>query len=80
VSDHKLIGAAVIACAACCAGPILGVLGGVAALGVVGTVVFGALSLVVVATSVIAAVIITRRRQRSGPVSDDPPIVVRSRR
>jgi hypothetical protein len=75
-----ILGLGAAACVACCAGPILAFLGGVAALGVVGTFIFGAGTLVVAAV-VIGSVVMVRWRRRaitcrtmSAPVAVDAPV------
>lgn len=51
-----------VACAACCAGPVLAVLGGITIAGVAGTVVVGAAA-AVIAMLAAATVLLTRRRR-----------------
>jgi hypothetical protein len=50
------------ACAACCAGPILGVIAAIAGLGAIGVALFGAVALLVIAP--LATYLIARRRRR----------------
>ena len=74
-----MVGLGAVACAACCAGPIVGFLAAAGVTAVLGTVVFGVAGLAVVA--VVVAVLGCRRRARrcapspseNGPVRVDPP-------
>ncbi|HEV7760693.1 MAG TPA: hypothetical protein VGO78_16930 [Acidimicrobiales bacterium] len=74
-----ILGLGAVACAACCAGPIVGFLAAAGVTAVLGAVVFGIAGLTVVA--VVVAVLWRRRRTRScspspspgGPVRVDPP-------
>jgi Flp pilus assembly protein TadB len=74
-----ILGLGAVACAACCAGPIVGFLAAAGVTAVLGAVVFGIAGLAVVA--VVVAVLWRRRRTRScspfpspgGPVRVDPP-------
>jgi hypothetical protein len=74
-----ILGLGAAACVACCAGPILALLAGVAALGVVGTFIVGAGALVLTAVPIGAVVIVRRQRRAatcgatSGPVAVDAP-------
>lgn len=63
MSRRGLAGLAAAACIACCAGPILVAVGGIAALGVLGSIAFGVAALVV-AAGVIGAVLTVRSRVR----------------
>jgi mercuric ion transport protein len=63
VSRRELAGLAAAACVACCAGPILAAVGGIAALGLLGSIAFGVAALVVPA-GVIGAVLTARARVR----------------
>jgi len=66
------VGIGAVACAACCAGPILGVLGAVGLGAAAGVALFGALGLAI--AGVVAVVLIRRRRRRPGcPVDEAPP-------
>ncbi len=78
-----VFGAGAAACAACCAGPIVGFVAATGTALVLGTVVFGAVGLLIVLA--VAAVVYQRRRckaQRCAPISgavplDDPQLGVR---
>ncbi|WP_266395272.1 hypothetical protein OIE50_03485 [Streptomyces canus] len=66
-SDRSVLGAgllAVAACAVCCAGPLLAVLGGIGAASVIGAIWIPALAVVAVAVAS-AAVWVHRRRKRA---------------
>jgi Flp pilus assembly protein TadB len=58
-----LLGAGAVACAACCAGPILGFLAATGVASVLGALVFGVLGLLVVLA--VAGVLWRRRRRRA---------------
>jgi hypothetical protein len=58
---------AAAACAACCIGPIVGVLGGIAALGLVSTLLIGAAGVVIAAAATTLAVPVYRRRRAASP-------------
>jgi hypothetical protein len=60
-----VLGVGAVACAACCAGPILGFLAGLGLTAAVGAVLFGVVGLVVVL--VVAGVLWRRRQRRCGP-------------
>jgi hypothetical protein len=63
--DLTLVGVGAVACAACCAGPILGFLAAVGLGTVVGLVVFGAIGLVVAAVGTMVGIRLQRRRRTS---------------
>ena len=63
MSSGRLVGFAVLACAACCIGPIVGALGGIAALGLVSTLLIGSAGLVIAAAAATLAVVVYRRRR-----------------
>jgi Flp pilus assembly protein TadB len=69
-----VVGVSAVACAACCAGPILGFLAAVGVTAAVGAVLFGVLGVVLV---LVAAVVWRRRRQarRCRPVPAEPVVV-----
>jgi hypothetical protein len=58
-----VLGVGAVACAACCAGPVLGFLAATGIATVLGAVVFGVVGLVVVLA--VAAVLYQRRRRRA---------------
>jgi hypothetical protein len=75
VSSRQIVGLAAVACAACCVGPILGVLGTIAALGLVSSLFIGAAGLIVAAAAV-AALIAARRRRATGCSVEVGPVPV----
>ncbi len=80
-----LVGLGVVACVACCAGPILALLGGLTIAGLASTLVIGVAGLVVAVMSAVAWLAVRRRRHSScgdgidGPVPVPPPITKASR-
>lgn len=66
----------VVACAACCAGPILGVLAAVGLGTAVGFALFGALALVIGVGAVAYVVARRRRRAASCALSEAGPVSV----
>lgn len=73
MSRRQLAAIGGMACAACCAGPLLGVLGGIGVVGLLGAPVVGASGLVVTVVAglglVVARRLRTRRNAAAGPVS-----------
>ena len=68
MSRRNLFGFAATACVACCAGPFLAAIGGIAALGAIGTTAFGLAALAVASVTITALVVIRRRlRLRARP-------------
>jgi ethanolamine transporter EutH len=79
-----VIGIGAAACAACCAGPILGFLAAIGIVSILGTVVFGLVGVVVVLA--VAAVLYHRRRRQqrcagadTGSVSVEAPMLTSRR-
>lgn len=66
MSRREIVGFAAAACVACCIGPILALLGAIAALGVAATVLIGLGGLAITAAA-IAGIVIARRRRRACP-------------
>lgn len=64
MSHREILGFAAVACAACCIGPILGVLGAIAALGVISTLFIGVAGFAIAAGAIAVFVIVRRRRAR----------------
>ena len=71
----SVIGVGAAACVACCAGPILAVLGGVAFAGLASTFVIGAAG-IVIAVAAFAALLAIRRRRNVCAAPDDSPTPV----
>lgn len=68
MSRRELLGFGAVACVACCVGPFLAAIGGIAALGAIGTVAFGVAALALAAVAITALAIVRRRlRVRSLP-------------
>jgi mercuric ion transport protein len=61
----RILGLGAAVCAACCAGPILAVLGGLSLAGIVSTVFIGVAGLVIAAVAA-AGLIVVRRRRAAG--------------
>jgi hypothetical protein len=74
-SRRQIIGFAAAACVACCIGPILGVLGAIAALGLVASLLFG-VGAVLVAALAVAALVVVRRRRVKDCAADVRPVPV----
>ena len=68
MSRRGLVGFAAAACVACCAGPFLAAVGGIAALGLVGTIAFGVGALVVVAIAITTLMVVRHRTRTRSPV------------
>lgn len=73
-----LLGVGAVACAACCAGPVLGFLAGVGLTAAVSAVLFGIAG--VVAVIVAAGVLWRRRRARRCSPAPTEPVVVETPR
>jgi len=71
-----IVGLGVAACAACCAGPILALLGGVSILGFASTTVIGIAGLVVGLSALVAFVTIRRRPSAASCGPPDGPVRV----
>jgi hypothetical protein len=76
VSRREIIGFAAIACVACCIGPMLGVLGSIAALGAVSTVFIGVAGFAL-ALAAIATFIVVRRRRANSCATDTDPVAIK---
>lgn len=57
-----IVGLAVVACAACCAGPVLAFLGGVTVLGIAGSALFGVAAAIVAVVAATLFLVVRRRR------------------
>jgi hypothetical protein len=71
----SLVGVGAAACVACCAGPILAILGGLSLAGLASTLLIGSGGLVIVAAA-LTALQVTRRRRNDCPVPDGSPTPV----
>ena len=67
-----IVGIGAAACAACCAGPILAILGGVTIAGVAGTMFVGVASLAVAVVAAVPFVVVRRRRSIAHSVPNAP--------
>jgi hypothetical protein len=71
-----LVGAGAAACVACCASPVLAILGGVTVAGVAGTVVFGVAATLVAVLAVALIAVLRRRRRMACDVEADVPVLL----
>lgn len=77
MTRRELCGVGVAACAACCAMPVLAMLAGVGAAGLISSPVTGVGGLVIAASAAVAFIGARRHRQRAaGPVTDVGPVPV----
>lgn len=74
-----MVGFAAAACVACCVGPFIAAIGGIAALGLVGTVAFGLGALVVAGVAAVALVV-ARRRLHARATAQPQTVELTSRR
>jgi mercuric ion transport protein len=72
-----VLGLGAAACAACCAGPIIAFLGGIAAFGAIGTLLLGVVALMI-AAALIAVVVVWRRRGARCEVEPTPVVTLDS--
>jgi hypothetical protein len=79
-AGFSVLGIGAVACAACCAGPILAFLGGLSLAGLAATLVLGMVGLVVAVGAAVAFLLVLRRQRSSscgideGPVRVAPPL------
>ena len=66
-----VLGIGAAACVACCAGPVLALLGGLSLAGIASTLFIGAAGLVIAAAAA-AGVLLVRRRQADSACAADP--------
>ena len=71
----SILGLGAAACLACCAGPILSLLGGLGIAGLASTLLIGAGGLLIT-TAAIAAVVIVRRRRTTCATPAEGPVPV----
>ena len=74
-----LLGIGAVACFACCAEPLLAVLGGVTITGVVGTLFAGAAALVLTVAGLIGFALVHRKRRLAEPTLDPVPVELTAR-
>lgn len=80
MSRRSLFGFAAAACVACCAGPFLAAIGGIAALGAIGTSAFGVAAAAVAGLAIVVLVIVrSRRKVRAQPKSQPVELEVTRR-
>lgn len=77
-ATKAVVGIGAGACVACCIGPIVALLGALAALGVVATFLLGAAGLLIAAASLVALVAV--RRRRATPSAEPVPVGLTHRR
>ena len=77
MSARQIIGLATAACVACCIGPIVGVLGAVAAAGILSTLWIGLFGVVIGVGATTAMAIVRRRRNRCVARGGETPVVLR---
>ena len=80
MSNRQVLGLAAVACAACCVGPILGVLGAVAALGLMSSLLIGSAGLVVAVAAAAAFIAVRRHRAKGCNLKTSPVPVELGRR
>jgi hypothetical protein len=74
VKTRRWFGLAAVACAACCIGPIISVLGAIAAIGVASTFLIGVLGVVIAAA--VTTIVIVRKRLRQTFAATEAPVTV----
>ena len=74
-----MIGLAAAACIACCLGPIVGVLGGIAAAGLISTLSIGVIGTAITATALTAFLVLRRRRRGCRPPDGATPVALTAR-
>ena len=77
MSVRQIIGLAAAAYVACCIGPIVGVLGAVAAAGVLSSIWIGLFGAAIAVGAITAMVVLLRRRNRFAAPRTDTPVVLR---
>jgi Na+/melibiose symporter-like transporter len=76
MSARQMIGLAAAACVACCIGPIVGMLGAIAAAGLVSTVWIGLVGIAITAAALTAFLVIRRRRRSCAPAEVAAPVAL----
>ena len=72
MSRRGTLGLGAAACVVCCIGPILGVLGAIAALGLAASILIGVGGLIIAAVVTVSFVFIRHRRRVSCAVASEP--------
>jgi hypothetical protein len=80
VTPRQLIGAATLACVVCCIGPLLSVLGGIAALGVLSRAFIGIGGLAIAVVAVLGVLVVRGRRRRCAISEFETPVTLTTRR
>ena len=76
MSARQIIGLAAAACVACCIGPIIGVLGAVAAAGILSTFWIGLFGVAIAAGAITATAVVRRRRNRCVTTEIRTPVML----
>ena len=79
MSTRQIVGLATAACVACCIGPIIGLLGAVAAAGIFSTIWTGLFGVAIAVGAITATVIVRRRRTRCGTAQIETPVALTSK-
>jgi hypothetical protein len=74
--NFSVVGLGIAACVACCAGPILAVLGGVTIAGVASTWVIGGAGLMIAAVVAVGFLVVRSRRRQSASALDGESVPV----
>lgn len=72
----SILGLGAAACVACCAGPLLAVLGGLSIAGLAGTLLIGSAGLLIAAGAAAGFLLVRRRRRSACTVAPDEPVAV----
>lgn len=76
MNARQVVGVAALACLACCIGPILGVLGGIAALGVLSSAFIGVGGLAIAAVAVLTFVLVRKKRRPCAVAERETPVTL----
>ena len=76
----SLVGIGAAACVACCAGPILAILGGLGLAGVGSTPLIGSAGLAITAGAIVAFVALRRRKTSCPTIDQTTPVAAPQRR
>jgi hypothetical protein len=79
VTNRQIIGIATLGCAACCIGPIVGVLSAIAALGVLSAAFIGIIGLALTIAAVTAIVVVGKRRRSCTTGDGAKPVRIATR-